>query len=131
MYTERYMGLPTEEDNLAGYQAGDVTLLAEKLRGKSVYIMHGNADDNVHYQNAAKLYKKLQELDIPFEQMVSWNGKYGDWTNTQIYFKLILNLHIFWMLKSVYYLHEKKLKLIFSSSLKSWMIFMWCDSLYR
>lgn len=131
MYTERYMGLPTEEDNLAGYQAGDVTLLAEKLRGKSVYIMHGNADDNVHYQNAAKLYKKLQELDIPFEQMVSWNGKYGDWTNTQIYFKLTLNLHIFWMLKSVYYLYEKKLKLIFSSSLKSWMIFMWCDSLYR
>ncbi|CAH0726548.1 unnamed protein product, partial [Brenthis ino] len=69
MYTERYMGLPTPEDNLAGYEAGDVTLLAEKLRGKNIYVMHGNADDNVHYQNAAKLYKKLQQLDIPFEQM--------------------------------------------------------------
>jgi dipeptidyl-peptidase 4 len=71
MYTERYMGLPTAEDNLAGYEAGDVTLLAEKLRGHDFYIMHGNADDNVHYQNAAKLYKVLAELDIPFEQMVS------------------------------------------------------------
>ncbi|KAF9812073.1 hypothetical protein SFRURICE_021430 [Spodoptera frugiperda] len=69
MYTERYMGLPTEEDNLKGYQAGDVTLLAEKLRGHDFFIMHGNADDNVHYQNAAKLIKALQELDIPFEQM--------------------------------------------------------------
>uniref|UniRef100_A0A2A4JET8 Venom dipeptidyl peptidase 4 n=1 Tax=Heliothis virescens TaxID=7102 RepID=A0A2A4JET8_HELVI len=70
MYTERYMGLPTEEDNLSGYQAGDVNLLAEKLRGHDFYIMHGNADDNVHYQNAAKLMRALQELDIPFEQMV-------------------------------------------------------------
>ncbi|CAG5056646.1 unnamed protein product [Parnassius apollo] len=69
MYTERYMGLPTPEDNLAGYQAGDVTLLAEKLRGHDFYLMHGNADDNVHYQNAAKLMRTLQELNIPFEQM--------------------------------------------------------------
>lgn len=71
MYTERYMGLPTEEDNLKGYQDGDVTLLAEELRGHDFFIMHGNADDNVHYQNAAKLMKVLQEKDIPFEQMVS------------------------------------------------------------
>ncbi|XP_064076600.1 uncharacterized protein LOC113394453 [Vanessa tameamea] len=69
MYTERYMGLPTAEDNLSGYEAGDVTLLAEKLRGKKFYVMHGNADDNVHYQNAAKLFKILAELNIPFDQM--------------------------------------------------------------
>ncbi|XP_073941055.1 uncharacterized protein [Choristoneura fumiferana] len=69
MYTERYMGLPTEEDNLAGYEAGDVTLLVDKLRGHDFYLMHGNADDNVHYQNAAKLMRALQERDIPFEQM--------------------------------------------------------------
>ncbi|RVE53280.1 hypothetical protein evm_002113 [Chilo suppressalis] len=69
MYTERYMGLPTEEDNLSGYQEGDVTLLAEKLRGHDFYVMHGNADDNVHYQNAALLHKALAELNIPFQQM--------------------------------------------------------------
>ncbi|XP_063617877.1 uncharacterized protein LOC134790840 [Cydia splendana] len=69
MYTERYMGLPTPEDNLAGYQAGDVTLLAENLRGKSLLLMHGNADDNVHFQNAAKLMRALQQLDIDFDQM--------------------------------------------------------------
>ncbi|XP_050361883.1 uncharacterized protein LOC126781104 [Nymphalis io] len=69
MYTERYMGVPTADDNLSGYEAGDVTLLAEKLRGKKFYVMHGNADDNVHYQNAAKLFKILAELNIPFDQM--------------------------------------------------------------
>ncbi|KAJ8729568.1 hypothetical protein PYW08_001149 [Mythimna loreyi] len=69
MYTERYMGLPTTEDNLKGYQDGDVTLLAEKLRGHDFFLMHGNADDNVHFQNAAKLMTALQQLDIPFEQM--------------------------------------------------------------
>lgn len=71
MYTERFMGRPTEEDNLRGYEAGDVNLLAEKLRGHDVFIMHGNADDNVHYQNAAKLLRALQEKNIPFQQMVS------------------------------------------------------------
>ncbi|XP_047987143.1 uncharacterized protein LOC125226995 [Leguminivora glycinivorella] len=69
MYTERYMGVPTAEDNLAGYQAGDVTLMAERLRGKNLLLMHGNADDNVHFQNAAKLMRALQELDIDFDQM--------------------------------------------------------------
>lgn len=63
------MGLPTPEDNLSGYEAGDVTLLVDKLAGHDFYIMHGNADDNVHYQNAAKLMRALQEKDIPFEQM--------------------------------------------------------------
>ncbi|XP_059059446.1 uncharacterized protein LOC131852737 [Achroia grisella] len=69
MYTERFMGRPTPEDNLRGYNEGDITLLAEKLRGHDFFILHGNADDNVHYQNAAKLMRALQELDIPFRQM--------------------------------------------------------------
>ncbi|CAK1549747.1 unnamed protein product [Leptosia nina] len=69
MYTERYMGLPTADDNLSGYDRGDVTKLVESLRGRNFFLMHGNADDNVHYQNAAKLMKSLQELNIPFEQM--------------------------------------------------------------
>nr|XP_053603548.1 venom dipeptidyl peptidase 4-like [Plodia interpunctella] len=69
MYTERYMGLPTAEDNLNGYIAGDITLMAKLLQGHDFFVIHGNADDNVHYQNAAKLLKALQELDIPFEQM--------------------------------------------------------------
>lgn len=73
IYTERFMGLPTKEDNLAGYEEGDVTLRATNLRGKHFLLMHGNADDNVHYQNAMALARVLQENDIAFEQMVNLN----------------------------------------------------------
>lgn len=67
------MGLPTLGDNLAGYEQADVTKRATHLRGKHFLLMHGNADDNVHYQNAMALARVLQENDIAFEQMVHLN----------------------------------------------------------
>jgi len=39
----RYLGLPTPEDNLVGYQASDVTSKAKKLDGKKFLIVHGTA----------------------------------------------------------------------------------------
>jgi hypothetical protein len=39
----RYLGLPTPDDNLAGYQASDVTAKAKKLDGKKFLIVHGTA----------------------------------------------------------------------------------------
>jgi hypothetical protein len=39
----RYLGLPTPDDNLAGYQASDVTSKAKKLDGKKFLIVHGTA----------------------------------------------------------------------------------------
>ena len=40
MYTERYMRLPTEDDNKAGYDQGSVILPenVEKLRGKTFQV---------------------------------------------------------------------------------------------
>ena len=43
IYTERYMGLPTPEDNLQAYKISDVTAKAEKLRNKKLLIVHGTA----------------------------------------------------------------------------------------
>ena len=43
IYTERYMGLPTPEDNSAAYRASDVTAKAEKLRNKKLLLVHGTA----------------------------------------------------------------------------------------
>lgn len=71
IYTERYMGLPTDDDNLLGYNNTDLTRVAESFRGKLYYIIHGNADDNVHYQNAMLLIKSLVAADIQFWQQVS------------------------------------------------------------
>ena len=43
IYTERYMGLPTPEDNSQAYRISDVTAKAEKLRNKKLLIVHGTA----------------------------------------------------------------------------------------
>lgn len=69
IYTERYMGLPTEEDNLQGYDNADVTRRIEEMRNHHFLLIHGNADDNVHFQQAMALSRALQNASILFEQM--------------------------------------------------------------
>ncbi|KDR23986.1 hypothetical protein L798_07923, partial [Zootermopsis nevadensis] len=75
IYTERYMGLPTPEDNLEGYNNSDVTRLVEGFRGKQFYLLHGNADDNVHYLQAMVLSRALELSNILFRQQVSTRTK--------------------------------------------------------
>lgn len=70
IYTERYMGLPTPEDNEEGYNNTDLSRNVEAFRGRKYFIIHGNADDNVHYQNSMVLVKALEEADIDFRQQV-------------------------------------------------------------
>lgn len=72
IYTERYMGLPTEEHNLKGYNDSDVISKehVENLRNKQYMLVHGNADDNVHYQQSMILARSLEQNDIFFHQLV-------------------------------------------------------------
>jgi dipeptidyl-peptidase-4 len=48
IYQERYMGLPGE--NMEGYHDGSPISHASKLAG-NLLLIHGTADDNVHYQS--------------------------------------------------------------------------------
>jgi dipeptidyl-peptidase-4 len=68
IYTERYMGLPTPDDNLSAYNASDVTHYVSNFRNKKFYLVHGNADDNVHYQQSMILSRALERADILFRQ---------------------------------------------------------------
>lgn len=70
IYTERYMGLPTDEDNIINYNATDVTQHIGELKNHEFLLMHGNADDNVHFQQAMALTTALVHADIQFEQAV-------------------------------------------------------------
>ncbi len=73
-YTERYLGRPS--DNARGYEASSVLPYAKDLRGK-LLLIHGMADDNVLFLNSTKLYRRLQDLGLPFEVMVYPGAKHG------------------------------------------------------
>lgn len=64
IYTERYMGLP--QDNAKGYDEYSPTENVEKLRGK-LLLVHGTADDNVHFQNSVALVEKLVKANKQFD----------------------------------------------------------------
>ncbi|MCC8147010.1 MAG: S9 family peptidase [Bacteroidales bacterium] len=66
VYTERFMRTPKE--NNANYDLCAPLKMADKLQGR-LLLIHGTADDNVHYQNSAEYMKALQEAGIPFNAM--------------------------------------------------------------
>jgi dipeptidyl-peptidase-4 len=73
-YTERFMGTP--QSNPDGYAKSSVLHYADFLKG-SLLIMHGMADDNVLFTHSTTLFKKLQDLNEPFEVMTYPGGKHG------------------------------------------------------
>ncbi|XP_014667249.1 PREDICTED: dipeptidyl aminopeptidase-like protein 6 isoform X2 [Priapulus caudatus] len=70
VYTERYMGLPEPTDNYAMYEATTVMSKIENFEAVDFLLIHGEADDNVHYQNSAILMKDLQDNEIQFKAMI-------------------------------------------------------------
>ena len=65
-YQERYMGLL--EDNAKGYHDGSPINFAQHLEG-NLMLIHGTADDNVHYQSFEMLVNKLIEHNKMFNMM--------------------------------------------------------------
>ncbi|GLH16374.1 Venom dipeptidyl peptidase 4, partial [Gryllus bimaculatus] len=66
--SERYMRLPTIQDNLAGYIDASLTNKVENLRYKKFMLIHGTADSSVHYQHSMMLAKALEQNGILFSQ---------------------------------------------------------------
>ncbi len=67
IYQERYMGLP--DGNAEGYVQGSPITHAEGLAG-NLLLIHGTADDNVHYQSAEQLVDRLIALNKTFSFMI-------------------------------------------------------------
>lgn len=66
-YTERYMGLPSE--NPDGYRDTAPVTHANKLQGR-VLLIHGESDDNVHPSNTMRMAAALQRAGIDFDLMI-------------------------------------------------------------
>jgi len=85
IYTERYMGLP--KDNASGYDDNSPINHVEKITGKYL-IIHGSADDNVHYENAILMMDAMIKKNISFESEIYPNknhGIYGGDTRFHLY----------------------------------------------
>lgn len=67
IYQERYMDTPQNNDE--GYTKAAPITYAEGLQG-DLLIIHGTADDNVHYQSFERVVDRLIALKKPFSTMV-------------------------------------------------------------
>lgn len=74
IYTERYMRTPKE--NAKGYDDNAPEKLASRLKGK-LLVIHGTADDNVHFQNAVSLTNSLILANKQFESEYYPNKAHG------------------------------------------------------
>jgi len=74
IYTERYMRTPRE--NPDGYDGNAPVAYAENLKGK-LLLVHGGADDNVHYQNSLELVEALVKAGKQFEVHFLPNRDHG------------------------------------------------------
>jgi len=88
VYTERF--LLTPQENPAGYEDNSPTNFAQLLKGKFLLI-HGTADDNVHFQNSMEFSEALIQNKKQFEFMAypdKNHGIYGGNTRPQLYEKM-------------------------------------------
>lgn len=67
VYSERFMRTP--QQNMSGYDAGSPIKLASKLEG-NLLLVHGSADDNVHFQNTMDYASALVRANKQFDMFV-------------------------------------------------------------
>ncbi len=88
VYTERFLRTPQE--NPKGYDENSPTEYAKLLKGNFMLI-HGTADDNVHFQNSMEFAEALIQNNKQFEFMAypdKNHGIFGGQTRRQLYKKM-------------------------------------------
>lgn len=88
IYGERFMRTPGE--NHDGYEQSSAFTRAKNLNGK-LLLVHGMADDNVHYQNCVEYAEHLVQLGKQFDMQIYTNRNhsiFGGYTRMHLYTKL-------------------------------------------
>ena len=96
IYGERFMRTPQE--NADGYRASSAFTRADNLHG-DLLLVHGSADDNVHFQNCAEYAEHLVQLGKQFDMQLYTNRNhsiYGGNTRMHLYTRLtnFFNTHL-------------------------------------
>lgn len=74
IYTERYMGLPDQNEN--GYTVSSPVSTAKNLSSK-LLIVHNIEDDNVHFQNSVQMADALEKANKQFYMVVFPQKSHG------------------------------------------------------
>jgi dipeptidyl-peptidase-4 len=74
IYTERFMRTPQE--NPKGYDETAPINFVNKIKG-NFFIIHGTADDNVHFQNSVQMITALVKANVDFESAYYPNKNHG------------------------------------------------------
>ena len=95
VYTERYMRTPQE--NAAGYAINPIQR-ANNLSG-SLLLVHGTADDNVHFRNCTEMSEALVQADKQFDMQIYTNRNhsiYGGNTRYHLFTRIVnfFNAHL-------------------------------------
>lgn len=88
IYAERFMRTPKE--NPEGYKNASAFTRSGKLHGK-LLLVHGTADDNVHYQNCTEYSEQLVQIGKQFDMQIYTNrnhGIYGGNTRLHLFTRL-------------------------------------------
>lgn len=88
IYTERYLRTPQE--NSGGYENNSPINFTKYLKGNYL-LVHGSADDNVHFQNTMDMVTSLVAANKPFDMFVYPNkdhGIYGGNTRNHLFTKM-------------------------------------------
>lgn len=88
IYTERFMRTPRE--NPGGYDDNSPLSNPAGITA-DLLLIHGSADDNVHFQNSMEFSEALVQADVPFDMAVYTNRNhsiYGGNTRIHLYKKL-------------------------------------------
>jgi dipeptidyl-peptidase-4 len=67
IYTERYLGVPTEDPD--GYHDFSVVNSAANLKGR-LLLAHGTGDENVHFENTVQFVQRLIDAGIPYDLQI-------------------------------------------------------------
>jgi len=94
IYTERYMSTP--DRNADGYKNGAPQTYADRLRDdQNLLIVHGDDDDNVHFQNSVQMVNQLQSANKQFRFMMYPTHEHGiAGGNTRLHLFTMITNHV-------------------------------------
>jgi dipeptidyl-peptidase-4 len=66
----------TPAENEAGYDGNSPINFVDKMKGK-FFLIHGSADDNVHYQNSMEMINALVKANKQFDLFIYPDRNHG------------------------------------------------------